>query len=147
MKIYIERSMFGLLGALFLAPPISSAQNDSSEAKMDYYMNQAARAYKENDLSFSCDLMRQSLTYARTAHGGKYYSSVANKTEQICNASLDSAINRFSNALKNHPYAKLCPDYRAARQACATAYSYDSCMSIKFGNQHKQVADSFVCLN
>ena len=58
---------------------------------------------------------------------------------------LNGLVNKLNDLKRNHPYYSSCPSYKAARQQCATAGNYDTCMNIKFGTSHKSVAESSIC--
>lgn len=58
---------------------------------------------------------------------------------------LNGLVNKLNEMTHNHPYYSSCPSYKAARQQCATAGNYDTCMNIKFGSNHRSVAESSIC--
>ena len=72
-------------------------------------------------------------------------NSIANESQIANEKKLQDLLNKYNAQLRNHPYYELCPSYNQSRQQCATAGSYDTCMSIKFGSRYRSVQDSNVC--
>jgi hypothetical protein len=138
IKIYVF-----LVG--ILCSSLCFSQAESAKEKLNYYLVEAGKAIKQNDLSFACDLLRHSLIFAESVDGGTHYSKVKKMSSDVCQASLNSALTNYSNAIKNHPYTPYCGAYRRSKQICAAAIDFDSCMSKSFGPLAKSVTDSMVC--
>jgi len=138
IKLYI------FLAGIF-STSICFSQADSSKEKLNYYLVEAGKAMKQNDLSFACDLLRHSLIFAESVDGGVHYGKVKKMSTDVCQASLSNALNNYANAIKNHPYTPYCGAYKRSKQVCAAAIDFDGCMNKSFGPLAKSVTDSMVC--
>lgn len=131
------------LFVLSLVPSLSFA--DANTDKLKYYLNESSVALSSKDYSFACELMREALTYARVAEGGKYLSTVQQTANTTCNKAEKSAVQGYNQIVQSHPYFKHCPAFRKAKNECATAGNYGNCMTIKFSVEYQNFENSGIC--
>lgn len=118
---------------------------DGNTDRLKYYLNEANVALANKDYSFACELMREALSYATVAEGGKYLAGVQKNTQTTCGMAEKSAIKGYNQAIQNHPYYPYCPSFRKAKQDCSVSGNYSNCMRIRFGSEYKRVEDSSIC--
>jgi hypothetical protein len=138
------------MNKLFLLPLLFSsflvlAQTNPSEEKLAFYLAESNKAIKEKDYSFACELMSHSLIYAKSVFNAEKYQNLEKQKMQVCNISLNKAVENLNNFRNNHPYASMCPAYRQSVQACSPALDFDGCMQKRFGPFFKSVKDSAIC--